>query len=164
MGGDHNQIRPGLRSIIRHVFGHAIISLYDLSGRLDAGSLRILHGFLNIILRLPFVFGINLGDLLFAQDELPGRRHPKGLEHPNIFHFLNLTSFGQSLHMRKDAFRKLRPIQWHQNFLSRRPSGLRKTIADGNSLAHRTTWLRFVFPVDGIRKGSNTRTYSTSLT
>ena len=26
--------------------------------------------------------------------------------------------------------------------LSRRPSGLRKTIADGNSLAHRTTWLR----------------------
>ena len=25
---------------------------------------------------------------------------------------------------------------------SRRPSGLRKTIADGNSLAHRTTWLR----------------------
>ena len=28
------------------------------------------------------------------------------------------------------------------NFSSRRPSGLRKTIADGNSLAHRTTWLR----------------------
>ena len=26
--------------------------------------------------------------------------------------------------------------------VSRRPSGLRKTIADGNSLAHRTTWLR----------------------
>ena len=28
---------------------------------------------------------------------------------------------------------------------SRRPSGLRKTIADGNSLAHRTTWLRSDF-------------------
>ena len=30
---------------------------------------------------------------------------------------------------------------------SRRPSGLRKTIADGNSLAHRTTWLRSDFGV-----------------
>ena len=30
--------------------------------------------------------------------------------------------------------------------LSRRPSGLRKTRSDVNSLAHRTTWLRSDFP------------------
>ena len=36
--------------------------------------------------------------------------------------------------------------------LSRRPSGLRKTIADGNSLAHRTTWLRSDFPRSTVMK------------
>ncbi len=29
-----------------------------------------------------------------------------------------------------------------EDFISRRPSGLRKTRVKGNSLAHRTTWLR----------------------
>ena len=50
--------------------------------------------------------------------------------------------------------RRRRTARWQFYFLprlaslsnsgrtSRRPSGLRKTIADGNSLAHRTTWLR----------------------
>ena len=37
-------------------------------------------------------------------------------------------------------------VFWGHQFPSRRPSGLRKTIADGNSLAHRTTWLHRLSP------------------
>ncbi|WP_255206464.1 DUF1971 domain-containing protein, partial [Klebsiella pneumoniae] len=44
------------------------------------------------------------------------------------------------------------PEKWHciealseDTVLSRRPSGLRKTRPDNNSLAHRTTWLRSDF-------------------
>ncbi|WP_458458589.1 hypothetical protein [Pseudobutyrivibrio sp.] len=34
------------------------------------------------------------------------------------------------------------PFVTCQHLISRRPSGLRKTRPDNNSLAHRTTWLR----------------------
>ncbi len=35
---------------------------------------------------------------------------------------------------------------------SRRPSGLRKTRPDNNSLAHRTTWLRSDFVLGRVEK------------
>ena len=44
---------------------------------------------------------------------------------------------------RRRSFTRARaPHPRRDSHPSRRPSGLRKTIADGNSLAHRTTWLR----------------------